>query len=71
MIAPTLLMKTKLPVSAWGYAKLHAAPLVRIRPTAYRKHSSMQLICGQQPNISHFRIFGCAIYVPIALSITH
>ena len=26
----------------------------------------MQLICGQQPNISHFRIFGCAIYVPIA-----
>ena len=26
----------------------------------------MQLICGQQPNVSHYRIFGCAIYVPIA-----
>ena len=28
----------------------------------------MQLVFGQQPNISHFRIFGCAVYVPIALA---
>ena len=26
----------------------------------------MQLVLGQQPNIFHFRIFGCAVYVPIA-----
>ncbi|KAK9170349.1 hypothetical protein Syun_002489 [Stephania yunnanensis] len=25
----------------------------------------MQLILGQQPNISHLRIFGCVVYVPI------
>ena len=25
----------------------------------------MQLVLGQQPNIFHFQIFGCAIYVPI------
>ena len=26
----------------------------------------MQLAFGQQPNVFHLRIFGCAIYVPIA-----
>ena len=25
-----------------------------------------QLVLGKQPNISHLRIFGCALYVPIA-----
>ena len=59
-------MKTKLHVSTWGHAILHAASLVHIKPTANHKHSPMQLVCGQQPNLSHFWIFGCAIYVPIA-----
>ena len=66
MIARPLLMKTKLPISAWGHAILHAASLVRIRPTAYHKYSPLQLIFGHQPNIFHFRIFGCAVYVPIS-----
>jgi hypothetical protein len=65
LIARPLLMKTKLPVSAWGHAILHAASLVRIRPTTYQKYSPLQLAFGQPPNISHFRIFGCAVYVPI------
>jgi hypothetical protein len=26
----------------------------------------LQLAFGQPPNIFHFRIFGCAVYVPIA-----
>ena len=26
----------------------------------------MQLVLGQQPNIFHLRMFGCAVYVPIA-----
>jgi transposase InsO family protein len=47
MIARPLLLKTKLPVSAWGHAILHAALLVRIRPTAYRKYSPLQLVLGQ------------------------
>jgi transposase InsO family protein len=66
MIARPLLMKTKLPISVWGHAILHAASLVRIRPTAYHKYSPLQLVFGQQPNIFHFRIFGCAVYVPIS-----
>ncbi|KAL0533448.1 hypothetical protein IC582_030288 [Cucumis melo] len=35
------------------------------RPTSYLKYSPTQLAYGQKPNISHLRIFGCAVYVPI------
>ncbi|GKE81204.1 hypothetical protein Tco_1551204, partial [Tanacetum coccineum] len=28
------------------------------------KYSPIQLASGQEPNISHLRIFGCAVYVP-------
>ncbi|RVW81532.1 Retrovirus-related Pol polyprotein from transposon TNT 1-94 [Vitis vinifera] len=66
LIARPLLMKTKLPTSAWGHAIMHAAALIRIRPTTYHEYSPSQLVLGKQPNISHLRIFGCAVYVPIA-----
>ena len=45
---------------------MHAAALVHIRPTSYQKYSPSQLVFGQEPNITHLRIFGCAVYVPIA-----
>ena len=66
IIARPLLMKSKLPVSAWGHAILHAASFVHIRPTANHKFSPLQLVLGQQPNIFHLRTFGCVVYVPIA-----
>ena len=59
-------MKTKLPLSAWGHAIIHAAKLIRLRPTANQDLSPFQLVLGYQPNISHLRVFGCAVYVPIA-----
>jgi len=66
LIARPLLMRAKLPTSVWGHAILHVASLARIRPVAYHKYSPLQLAYGQEPNISHLRIFGCAVYVPIA-----
>ncbi|CAL9012492.1 unnamed protein product [Prunus brigantina] len=63
LIACTLLMKTKLPIFAWGHAILHAASLVRLRPIANNQYSLIQLVLGNQPNISHLRVFGCAVYV--------
>ena len=59
-------MRTNLPTTAWGHAILHAASLVRLRPTSYHKYSPLQLVNGQEPNISHLKIFGCAVYVPIS-----
>ena len=66
LIARPLLIKTKLPASTWGHAIMHAASLIRIRPTSYHEYSPSQLVLGTQPNISHLRIFGCEVYVPIA-----
>ena len=37
-----------------------------MRPSSYHVYSPLQLAFGQEPNISHLRIFGCAVYVPIA-----
>jgi len=54
MITRPWLMKTKLPIFAFVQAILHVASLVQIRPIAYHKNSPMQLVCGQQPNVSHF-----------------
>src|SRR4051812_9456785 len=59
-------MQSQLPVSAWGHAVLHAASLIRLRPSAYHQYSPVQLVCGHQPDISHLRTFGCAVQVPIA-----
>ena len=53
LIARPLLMKTKLPVSTWGHAIMHAASLIRIKPTSYHEYSPSQLVLGTQPNISH------------------
>nr|GFD13014.1 retrovirus-related Pol polyprotein from transposon TNT 1-94 [Tanacetum cinerariifolium] len=66
LIAIPMIMRTKLPVSMWGHKNLHAASLICMRPSAYHKYSHIQLASGQEPNISHLRIFGCAVYVPIA-----
>ena len=65
-IAQPLLMRTKLPIYAWGHVILHAAVLVRIRPTANQQQSPFQLVLGQIPNLSHLRVFGCVVQVPIA-----
>ncbi|WZZ32928.1 hypothetical protein YC2023_016329 [Brassica napus] len=65
LIARPLIMKSKLPTSMWGHAILHAEALIRVRPSAYHKYSPIQLAFGREPNISHLRIFACAVYVPI------
>ena len=66
IITQTLLLRTKLGSSTWDHAVLHAATLIRIRPTALHPHSPLQLVFGHEPDISHLRTFGCAVQVPIA-----
>jgi hypothetical protein len=48
-------MKSKLPMSAWGHAILHAAALIHIRPTSYHSSSPLQLIFSKELDISHLR----------------
>ncbi|KAJ0523083.1 putative RNA-directed DNA polymerase [Helianthus annuus] len=66
IIARPLLMRCKLPSSAWGHAILHAAALIRLRPTADHEYSPLQLVSGREPNLPHLKIFSCAVYVPIS-----
>ncbi|KAG7528000.1 GAG-pre-integrase domain [Arabidopsis suecica] len=66
LIARPLLMRSKLPVAAWGHAVLHASELIRIRPSSEHRYSPSQLLMGHEPDISHLKTFGCAVYVPIA-----
>ena len=69
LVARPLLLKTKLPLSAWGHVIIiHAANLICLRPTANHDLSPLQLAKGYQPNISHLQVFGCTVYVPIALT---
>ena len=65
LIARPLLLNSNLPTTCWGHAVLHAATLLQIRPTAYNVVSPIQLLRGQEPNISHLRKFGCVVYIPI------
>ena len=67
LTARTLVMRIKLLVSAWGYLILHIAMLVRLRHTTTQPFSVLQLVTGYEPDVSHLRIFGCAVHVPIAL----
>ncbi|GJU30812.1 retrovirus-related pol polyprotein from transposon TNT 1-94 [Tanacetum coccineum] len=62
MIARPMIMKAKLSNSAWGHAVLHATTLIRIKPTSHHTYSPLQLVFGQEPNISHLRIFGCVVF---------
>ena len=54
-------MLSKLPISAWGDAILHAASLIHIRSISYHKFSQLQMVFGQEPNICHLRNFLCVI----------
>jgi hypothetical protein len=59
-------MKYNLPSSALGHTILHAAALIRLRPTASHKFFPLQLVSRREPNLSHLKIFGCVVYVLIS-----
>jgi hypothetical protein len=66
LIARPLLMNCKLPPSCWGHAVLHATDLIQLRPTAYHSTSSIQMVRGNPPSISHLHKFGYCVYTPIS-----
>jgi hypothetical protein len=66
LITRPLLQGCNLPTSYWGHAILHAAGLVPLCLTTYHTASPLQLVCGDQPSISHLWKFGCVVYTPIS-----
>jgi hypothetical protein len=52
LIKRLLFMKCNLPSSAWGYTIIHAAGLIRLRPTASHKFSPLQLVSKRTKLVS-------------------
>ena len=69
LITIPIILNTKLPLLVGGHAIIHAANLIRLRPTTNQDLSPLQLVLDYQPNILHLRVFGCAIY--FSFSPTH
>ena len=44
---------------------MHASNLICLRPIGDHDFSPLQIVSRSQPNISHLRVYGCAIFVPI------
>ena len=42
---------------------LHAATLLRYQPTLLNEHSPLEILTNHPPDVSHFRIFGCRVWV--------
>jgi hypothetical protein len=61
LIARPLLQGCNLSTSCWSHAVFHAVDLIQLRPTAYHTTFPLQLVCGDQPNISHLQKFGCDV----------
>ena len=64
LVSRPLLLHAGLPTSMWGHAVLHAATLLRLRPTLLNTQTSLEIVSGRVPNISHLRVFGCQVWVP-------
>jgi hypothetical protein len=64
LISRPLLIQAGLPSYFWAHAVLHAATLLRYRPTLLNDFSPLELLSGQKPDISHFRVFGCQVWIP-------
>ena len=66
LIARPLLLHARLPSSLWSHVVLQAAALLKYRPILLNDHTPLELTTGQVPNVSHFRVFGCRIWVPVS-----
>ena len=65
LISQPLLLHAKLPSHFWAHAVLHAATLLRYKPILLNDHLSLELLTNRILDVSHFRIFGCRVWIPV------
>ena len=66
LVSRPLLLHAKLPDSFWGHALPHAATFLWLRPTLLNHLTPFELLAGRSPNVSHLRVFGCQVWIPVA-----
>ena len=64
LVVRHLLLHAKSPSPMWGHAVLHAAALLKLRPTLLHVQTAHELFIGMPPNVQHIRTFGCQVWVP-------
>ena len=48
-----------------GHAVLHAASLLKLRPTLLNTQTPQEILSGRLPDVSHIRVFGCQVWIPL------
>jgi transposase InsO family protein len=64
LISRPLLIQAGLPSYFWAHVVLDAATLLRYRPTLLNDFSPLDFLSDQKHDISHFRVFGCQVWIP-------
>ena len=65
LITRPLLLHANMPSNLWGHVVLHAASLLKLRPTLLNTQTPHELLSGRPPDISHLRVFGCQVWIPL------
>lgn len=60
----TVLTDSKLNKRFWAEAAYHTLYILNMIPHGKRKLSTMELLTGRKPDLSHLRIFGCLVREP-------
>ena len=63
-VAQPILAQSNLPSECWSHAAEHAVAILNVRPFA-KKPSAHTQQNGEPASCSHFRTWGCAVYVTI------
>ena len=71
LVTRPLLLQAQLPTSMWGHVVLHAITLLKLRPTLLNDQTPTELQSGRTPDVSHIRVFGCQVWVPVAEPKSH
>jgi hypothetical protein len=66
LVTRPLLLQAQLPSSMWGHAVLYATALLKLRPTLLNVQTPAELQSGRIPDVSHIKVFGCQVWVPVA-----
>ncbi|KAJ0435652.1 putative RNA-directed DNA polymerase [Helianthus annuus] len=59
----SMMCRTNLPHSFWGFALMTAARLVNLAPTKKVNKTPYEIWYGQKPNLSYLRVWGCDAYI--------
>src|SRR5450759_4161579 len=65
LISRPLFIHANLPSSFWSHAVIHAATLLKYRPTLLNEQSPLEILTGRPPDVSHIKVFGCRVWVPV------